>query len=425
MPALRKRSRTAESAKSNTPQPENGNHDQQKISLYELSREQRIRENRERMGKLGIVDLSLSLKLRRAPTTHKTTTIVHPSGPVRRSSRLQNVSPVSYSEVPHKKAECLENAKVVIKAGSKPEVYTEEHEKLLGNTEKSWTLFVDGYGKDGKRIYDSVLGKSCHQCRCIVFLSAMILYLPLSRHALWFGLAVSAIQQLAAELGGSLTLGRMFQGVLCSDGAFFMWNSRMKIIFRQKTLGYRTCCIQCNMVQGQFCGDCLYMRYGEHVLEALQNPTWICPVCRGICNCSLCRQAKGWAPTGTLYKKISALGYKSVAHYLIQTRRSDVDEEKNADSPNPVSAKRSLTFSDGDVNEFPEVNGNHLGSLKPIAETKSDDDVVSAKRLLVFSDKQEQLDKVECSGTMKLLASSSKPCSDSIAGRLRPRLKKP
>ncbi|XP_061341986.1 uncharacterized protein LOC133288277 [Gastrolobium bilobum] len=375
MPALRKRSRTAESAKSNTPQPENGNHDQQKMSLYEISREQRIRENRERMGKLGIVDLSLSLKLRRAPTTHhKTTTIVHPSGPVRRSSRLQNVSPVSYSEVPHKKAEYLETGKVVIEAGSKPEVYTEEHEKLLGNTEKSWTLFVDGYGKDGRRIYDSVQGKTCHQCR-------------------------------------------------------------------QKTLGYRTCCIQCNMVQGQFCGDCLYMRYGEHVLEALQNPTWICPVCRGICNCSLCRNAKGWAPTGTLYKKISALGYKSVAHYLIQTRRSDIDEEKNADSPNPVSAKRSLTFSDGDVNEFPEVNENHLGSLKPpIAETKSDGDVVSAKKSLVFSDKQDQLEKVECwddikslqkekvesSGTMKQpLASSSKPCSDSIAGRLRSRLKKP
>lgn len=49
--------------------------------------------------------------------------------------------------------------------GSKPELYTEEHEKLLGSTEMSWTLFVDGYGKDGKRIYDPVRGKTCHQCR--------------------------------------------------------------------------------------------------------------------------------------------------------------------------------------------------------------------------------------------------------------------
>lgn len=45
-------------------------------------------------------------------------------------------------------------------------------------------------------------------------------------------------------------------------------------------------------------------RYGEHVLEANENPTWVCPVCRGICNCSLCRKAKGWMPTGQIYKKV-------------------------------------------------------------------------------------------------------------------------
>ncbi|KAJ1419096.1 Zinc-finger domain of monoamine-oxidase A repressor R1 [Sesbania bispinosa] len=371
MPAMRKRSRTV----SETPQPESESHDheQHKISDYELSREQRIRENRERMGKLGIFDLSLKLKpSRRTPSksTPKTPPFLHPSGPPRRSSSASN------------KAEYLESGKVVIEAGAKPEIYTEEHEKLLGNTEKSWTLFIDGCGKDGKRIYDSVQGKTCHQCR-------------------------------------------------------------------QKTLGYRTHCCQCNMVQGQFCGDCLYMRYGEHVLEALQNPTWICPVCRGICNCSLCRQAKGWAPTGPLYKKIRALGYKSVAHYLIQTRRADINAEKNADAFNPVSAKRSLPFSDVDISKSHEVNDNNVGSLKPLAETRSVGDEVSAKRLLIFSDEQDQLEKVkgldtmkqlekvsdtmkqlqpekvECSDAMKPLASSSKPCSDSIAGRLRSRLRKP
>lgn len=85
------------------------------------------------------------------------------------------------------------------------------------------------------------------------------------------------------------------------------------------------------------------MRYGEHVLEANKNPNWICPVCRGICNCSLCRQAKGWAPTGALYRKIAGLGYKSVAHYLIQTHRATVSTENNSAS---FYAKRSLPFSD-------------------------------------------------------------------------------
>ncbi|XP_022631528.1 cell division cycle-associated 7-like protein isoform X1 [Vigna radiata var. radiata] len=426
--ALRKRTLTAESdAMANDATPQ-----QPKISDYELTREKRIRENRERMGKLGIFDLSLSLKLHNNNKPHRTTSrsyssikpktppTLKPSAPTRRSSRLQNVTPVSYAEVPAKKSEFAERGRVVIEQGAKPEVYTDEHLKLLGNTQKPWTLFVDGCGKDGKRIYDSVRGKTCHQCR-------------------------------------------------------------------QKTLGYRTCCSQCNMVQGQFCGDCLYMRwslplastavrvlihklqnffdgdgnlltqskqlrtdsscwsygisanlsrYGEHVLEALQNPTWLCPVCRGICNCSLCRQAKGWAPTGPLYKKISSLGYKSVAHFLVQTRRAEIDVEKNADASNPVSVQRSLPFSDEDKSL--EVTDNHLGSLNSLAETEGDGAEVSTKRLL-FSNEQEQLEKIECldtpkspqlekkecSDTMKPLASSSKPSSDSIAGRLRSRSKKP
>lgn len=130
------------------------------------------------------------------------------------------------------------------------------------------------------------------------------------------------------------------------------------------------------------------------------------------------------------------MGYKSVAHYLIQTRRSEIDVKKNADPSNPVSAKRSLPFSD--VDKSLEVNENHLESLKPLAETEGDGAEVSAKRLL-FSDEQSQVEKVECSDTpkplqleknecsdtKKPLASSSKPSSDSIAGRLRSRLKKP
>ncbi|GAU47354.1 hypothetical protein TSUD_190200, partial [Trifolium subterraneum] len=163
----------------------------------------------------------------------------------------------------------------------------------------------------------------------------------------------------------------------------------------QKTLGYRTRCCECNMVQGQFCGDCLYMRYGEHVLEALADPTWKCPVCRGICNCSLCRQAKGWAPTGALYKKTSQLGYKSVAHYLIQTRRADTDVEKHDDASNPVSAKRSLPFSDADDNKSHEINENKLGSTQSLAKAETDGDVVATKRSLIFPDEQDQLAKLE------------------------------
>ncbi|KAK2079699.1 hypothetical protein QBZ16_002094 [Prototheca wickerhamii] len=68
---------------------------------------------------------------------------------------------------------------------------------------------------------------------------------------------------------------------------------------------------------GVFCGDCLYMRYGEHIDEANANPEWRCPSCRDLCNCSFHRSRRGWAPTGTLYRAASAEGYASVSHYLV------------------------------------------------------------------------------------------------------------
>lgn len=78
--------------------------------------------------------------------------------------------PVSYREVLPKrkrKRESLEDDEIIIREGSRPEIYTEEHDKLLGDCKTSWTLFVDGYGEDGKRIYDGVKGETCHQCRFV------------------------------------------------------------------------------------------------------------------------------------------------------------------------------------------------------------------------------------------------------------------
>lgn len=74
---------------------------------------------------------------------------------------------MSYSEAPLGKKDKGVEESIMLEEGGKPEIYTEEHEKLLGHTERCWTLFEDGYGKDGKRIYDSVRGKTCHQCRLV------------------------------------------------------------------------------------------------------------------------------------------------------------------------------------------------------------------------------------------------------------------
>ncbi|PAN51435.1 hypothetical protein PAHAL_9G594200 [Panicum hallii] len=277
---------------------------------YERVRAARIRENMERMQKLGILDLAQTLtnssfaaaagsgggtgrgRWRRKPVETGSAGAPPPKvkpaprAPSRRSLRLKNVEPVSYCEIWSKKERDPQGGRTeLLEEGAKEEIYTEEHEKLLGTCNTPWTLFVDGCGKDGKRIYDQVRGQTCHQCR-------------------------------------------------------------------QKTLGHHTSCCKCQIVQGQFCGDCLYMRYGENVLEAKKNPNWICPVCRGICNCSICRTKKGWFPTGCVYRKVVKLGYKSVAHYLIATQRASANSEdsSSADFSNKqLSESEISSVSDHDA----------------------------------------------------------------------------
>ncbi|KAK7345973.1 hypothetical protein VNO80_20486 [Phaseolus coccineus] len=251
-------------------------------ACYEQARDQRIKENMERMQKLGLFDLSLKLKRPKPLPKNKKTKPQPNHSPQRRSSRIMNLVPINYSERQPREFASKENdvVEIFIPEGANPEVYTEEHEELLGDCESTWELYVDGYDEDGNRIYDPIKGETCHQCR-------------------------------------------------------------------QKTLGQHTHCNKCELLQGQFCGDCLYMRYGENVMEANHNNKWVCPPCRGICNCSRCRRGKGWRPTGNIYSKVSKLGFKSVAHYLIKTRRTEL-EGSNAE--NTLAEEKSETSADTTLN---------------------------------------------------------------------------
>ncbi|KMT08750.1 hypothetical protein BVRB_6g134760 [Beta vulgaris subsp. vulgaris] len=318
------------------------------VSAYEQTREQRIKENRERLQKLGIVDLSLQIKsivsTKRTPRSNfaRKSPLKSPSldsTDRRRSSRLQNAPPVTYTEP--KEVKSRKSWDIVLEEGAKPEFYTEEHEKLLGNTEMPWTFNIDGYRADGTRIYDQVIGKTCHQCR-------------------------------------------------------------------QKTLGLRTHCCKCNLVQGQFCGDCLYARYGEHVVEANQNPDWICPPCRGICNCSLCRHGRGWAPTGSLYKRIKNLGFKSVAHYLIATKRAPPESEKTSDASQ--SAKRCLPF---EGMQLPDNNGSEDKALVTWTEInpQSDNNGSDDKAVVEWSEinPQSEISAIAARGSDQKSAGVGRP----------------
>ncbi|XP_024521199.1 cell division cycle-associated 7-like protein [Selaginella moellendorffii] len=169
--------------------------------------------------------------------------------------------------------ELAERKKRARRRGYRPEIYTQDHEKLLGYAKEEW--------KHIGRIYDNENTNTCHQCR-------------------------------------------------------------------QKTKGPRSYCKVCK-TRYQFCGDCLYKRYGENVNEVLGDENWKCPVCRDICNCSRCRRRKGWAPTGLMARRAIELGYKSVAHFLILTRRSGTHI---LDGP---EALRSV-----DTNKRPKVRGKEV-----------------------------------------------------------------
>uniref|UniRef100_A0A673HGE8 Cell division cycle associated 7b n=1 Tax=Sinocyclocheilus rhinocerous TaxID=307959 RepID=A0A673HGE8_9TELE len=95
---------------------------------------------------------------------------------------------------------------------------------------------------------------------------------------------------------------------------------------RQKTLDTKTECrgLYCGGVKGQFCGPCLRNRYGEDVRAALLDPSWECPICRGVCNCSLCRKRDGRCATGALTRLAKFFGHDNVRDYL-ESLQKDVE----------------------------------------------------------------------------------------------------
>ncbi|KAM6903300.1 cell division cycle-associated 7-like protein isoform 1-T1 [Lycodopsis pacificus] len=92
---------------------------------------------------------------------------------------------------------------------------------------------------------------------------------------------------------------------------------------RQKTLDTKTVCRSgfCVGGKGQFCGPCLKNRYGEDVCDVLLDPTWSCPICRDMCNCSLCRKKEGRCATGILVGLARYSGHDNVHKYLESIRR--------------------------------------------------------------------------------------------------------
>ncbi|XP_031492074.1 uncharacterized protein LOC116258807 [Nymphaea colorata] len=96
----------------------------------------------------------------------------------------------------------------------------------------------------------------------------------------------------------------------------------------QPCLGKTDCSI-CHSSQGVFCRACLKVRYGEDIDEVRKNRNWVCPHCieaQGskpywICNSSFCLKKHNLAPTGIAIFRAREMGYKSVAHFLMDELR--------------------------------------------------------------------------------------------------------
>lgn len=87
---------------------------------------------------------------------------------------------------------------------------------------------------------------------------------------------------------------------------------------RQKTDDLKTMCKSdsCVGIRGQFCGPCLRNRYGENAKEAIMDPEWTCPPCRGICNCSFCMKKRGKSCTGIMIHVAKQNGFEDVKSFL-------------------------------------------------------------------------------------------------------------
>lgn len=70
---------------------------------------------------------------------------------------------IYFEEVEKKKGKVFKEMVLwLLEGGERFEVYIDEYEKFFGNIEWVWEFFVDGYGLDGKWIYDFVKGKICY-----------------------------------------------------------------------------------------------------------------------------------------------------------------------------------------------------------------------------------------------------------------------
>ncbi|XP_057951740.1 uncharacterized protein LOC131146279 isoform X2 [Malania oleifera] len=129
--------------------------------------------------------------------------------------------------------------------------------------------------------------------------------------------AVAGLQRLSRRSPSSRTKS---PGVRLIHGRIYdSENGKSCHQCRQKTMDFAVTCTkkgeneQCPL---HFCHKCLLNRYGEKAEDMAVLGSWLCPKCRGICNCSFCMKKRGHRPTGVLARTAKATGFSSVSDML-------------------------------------------------------------------------------------------------------------
>ncbi|KAL3818498.1 hypothetical protein ACJIZ3_004403 [Penstemon smallii] len=268
-------------------------------SDYEELRKARISENQARLASLGLQKTISELRsLTSSPKSDKTHVrkyckADYSSTPLRRSSRLIGKPPSSQGELSYLEySDGGEN-------GKENGVLVRGKRFLRRRQISPETLARRCQSKGRGSLYDPVYGICCHFCR-------------------------------QKKLCGEEDCKR------CSN-----------LDMDQPCVGKTDCSI-CHSSNGILCRACLKVRYGEEMEEVRANKEWICPHCmedKGInpywiCNSSLCLKKRKMVPTGIAIFRAREMGFKSVAHQLmdkLEQAAADKNKRRCTDTPSLVN----------------------------------------------------------------------------------------
>ncbi|KAK4410714.1 hypothetical protein Sango_0144400 [Sesamum angolense] len=256
-------------------------------SDYEELREARISENQARLASLGLLKTIQELRLlNSSPKSDKThvrkySKVDYSSTPLRRSARLRGKSPPPQGELAYfEDSDGSENGK---KRGSGNGHLVRAQRDSRRRHISPEALARRCQSKGRGSLYDPLYGICCHFCR---------------------------------------------QKKLCGEEDCKRCGN---LEMDQPCIG-KTDCSSCHSSNGILCRACLKVRYGEEMEEVRSNKEWMCPHCmeeKGInpywiCNSSFCLKKRKMVPTGIAIFRAREMGYKSVAHLLMdELQRAD------------------------------------------------------------------------------------------------------